>query len=241
MLSVYFDASGTHRESDVVAIAGCIATDHHWERFAREWTGILAGAGLEPPVFHATDFERPERPDGWSLEKKIRVRQHLITKIEKRTRERFGLAVIVPEYRMAVREGRAPNLTPLAFAVMEVVKQVGNWAVTLPKTHVIRYYFEDQSERRGDVANGMDFIQSRPKLLERFRGAAWGWVPKETAPAQAADMLAYEIWKESLNGLPPPPGSRPMRRSLRALTHLMPRFTYYAADTWAAERRKRGT
>ena len=241
MLSVYLDASGTHRESDVVTIAGCIATDHHWERFGREWTGVLAGAGLEPPVFHATDFERPGKPDGWSLEKKIRVRQRLISKVERRTRERFGLAVVVSAYHEAVRDGLAPNLSPLAFAVMEVVKQVGTWAVSLPSTHTIRYYFEDQSERRGDISNGMDFIRSRPPLLERFRCAAWGWVPKETPAAQAADMLAYEVWKESLNGLPPTSGSRPMRRSLRALVHLLPRFKYFAADTWATEKRKRKT
>jgi hypothetical protein len=238
MLSVYFDASGTHRESDVVVIAGWIATDHQWERFTREWTEILDGAGLEPPVFHATEFERPGMPDGWSPSKKIKVRQRLITKIQKRTRDQFGVAVVVPDYRQAAHEGLTPNLTPLAFAVMEVVKKVGNWAVSLPKAHSIRYYFEEQSEQRGDVANGMDFIRSRGTLLERFRCAAWGWVPKEAPPAQAADMLAYEIWKESISGLLATPRSRPMRRSLQALTHLVPRYTYYAANTWAAERKR---
>jgi len=52
-------------------------------------------------------------------------------------------------------------------------------------------------------------------------------------------MLAYEVWKECVSGLMATPRARPMRRSLKALTHLVPNFTYYGENTWAAERKRR--
>jgi hypothetical protein len=169
----------------------------------------------------------------------VRIRQRLITTIQKRTRYHFIAAVIVPAYERAAAEGLAPKLTPFGFAVMEVLKKVGTWAAKLPTTHTIGYFFEEQSAQRGDVSNAMDFIRSRPNLLERFRCSAWGWVPKESAPAQAADMLAYEVWKECVNGLLASPRAYPMRRSLKALTHLVPNFSYYSETTWTAERKRR--
>ena len=51
-------------------------------------------------------------------------------------------------------------------------------------------------------------------------------------------MLAYEIWKECINGLLTSPRRFPVRRSLQAITHLIPNFTFYAEGVWDAERER---
>ena len=58
------------------------------------------------------------------------------------------------------------------------------------------YYFENRSEKRSEVEKVMHHMEGTPRLRAQFQYAAWGWVPKATPQAQAADMLAYEIWKE---------------------------------------------
>jgi hypothetical protein len=76
MLAAYFDESGTQEASDVVVVAGWIATDVQWDRFTPRWTKILRAARLDPPVFHGTDYEAIR---DWKPEKKVRVRQQLMT------------------------------------------------------------------------------------------------------------------------------------------------------------------
>lgn len=238
-MSAYFDASGTNQGSEVLVVAGWVATEIQWERFSSEWTSILRSAGLDPPVFHATDFELPGKPEGWSKAKKIRVRQRLVTTIAKRTRHHFIVAVVLPDYARAREERLTQGLSPLGFAILEILKKIGAWAQRQPPALTIDYFFEEQSEGRGDVSKAFEFIGNSPQHQERFRYSAWGWVSKSSAPVQAADMLSYEVWKECVNGLLASPRRYPMRLSLKALTHLVPNFTYYHRRTWEVERRRR--
>jgi len=236
MLDVYFDESGTQTASDVVVVAGWIATDAQWHRFSPKWTGILKAARLDPPVFHATDYEAIR---SWRPEKKIRVRQRLITTIHKRTRGYTVAVVLKKPYEKAMADGVTPGIPVGAFAVLEALKKVRDWLTRHGMKHDVGYFFENRAENRGEVENLMRHIESSPTLREQFRYVTWGWVPKTAAPAQAADMLAYEVWKECVNGLLASPRRYPMRRSLHALTHMVPNFTYCDEKTWDAERRRK--
>src|SRR2546426_7650427 len=102
MLAAYFDESGTQAASDVMVVAGWIATEIQWHRFSPKWTGILKAARLDPPVFHATDYEAIR---DWKPEKKIRVRQRLITTIQTRTRGHAVAAILKKPYEAAAAEG----------------------------------------------------------------------------------------------------------------------------------------
>jgi hypothetical protein len=122
---------------------------------------------------------------------------------------------------------------------LEALRKVRDWLKHHGKNHDVGYFFENRSENRGEVESVMKYVESRPNLREQFRYATWGWVPKTAAPAQAADMLAYEVWKECVNGLLMSSRKYSMRRSLKALTHMVPNFTYCDEKTWEAERRRR--
>lgn len=55
MLRAYFDDSGTHADSEVVAIGGLIGTVDQWNEFDRKWKALLAAPlPSKPPLrmFH---------------------------------------------------------------------------------------------------------------------------------------------------------------------------------------------
>ena len=227
MLTVYFDESGTDAASDIVVMAGWIATDIQWLKFTPQWTNILKAARLDPPIFHATDYEAMRTlPPA----KKIQLRQRLITTIEKRVRSYAAVAVMKRPYEAAAAEGLHPDVSIEAYAVLEVVKKVRDWVAQHAASHEVAYFFENRAEKRGEVETMMAHIESTPRLREQFRYAQWGWVPKSHPPAQAADMLAYEIWKECVNNAASP-RRYPMRKSLQALTHIVPNFSFYREGT----------
>jgi len=126
----------------------------------------LHAAGFDPPVFHATDFEK------WAHDnqtKAVRVRQRLLTQIHKRTRGHAIAAVLVEPYEKAKSEGLTPPPTPFGFAIMEVIKRVGEWADRNQRSQPISYFFEDQSEERGEVIKSVEYIERTPSARARFR------------------------------------------------------------------------
>ena len=231
MFSVYFDESGTNADSPVVVVAGWISTDIQWERFSHEWEEVLRGAELTPPVFHMTDFESRHGPyRDWSEDKGLRILQRLQGLLRRRARQPIIAAVVKADYVQAQAAGRTPTLSPYGFAVMECIKLVGKWADSSHHHEPIAYFFEHGAPNRGYVVAAMERVEVVPEFRRRFRyGSWWFGFKDQILPLQAADFLAYEIYKESISGLLPTPRLRPMRRSLETITDLVPQFVYYDA------------
>jgi Protein of unknown function (DUF3800) len=62
VLWAYLDESGTHKGARVLSVAGYVGTKKEWNLFEKNWSGCLAGTGIE--YFHANspkcDFLRPD-------------------------------------------------------------------------------------------------------------------------------------------------------------------------------------
>jgi hypothetical protein len=239
MFSVYFDESGTHDGSPAVAVAGWISTDVQWERFSRAWTAVLRAAGLNPPVFHMTDYESRRGPfSGWHQNKRVRVLQRLQGLIRRRTKQPIAVAVIVDAFEKGRRERKvAPNMSPYGFGVVECIKRVGAWADEVGHNEPIAYYFEDGNRWRSHVFTATTVVERTPDYRARFRFGTWGFGYKDQViPLQAADILAYEVWKETIAGNVGTGDGRlrPMRKSLLAMTDIVPQFSYYGAAAFDA-------
>lgn len=85
MMTVYFDDSGTHTQSDI-AIAACSVSDvMRWEFFESEWNAVLDETGIREPGFHMAEFVARQSPfDRWNDEKRDRVLKALIGVINRR-------------------------------------------------------------------------------------------------------------------------------------------------------------
>src|SRR5947208_1882062 len=55
MLAAYFDESGTHSESPIVAVAGFLAPQERWIEYEAKWSRLLEKWGLSD--FHMADYE----------------------------------------------------------------------------------------------------------------------------------------------------------------------------------------
>ena len=235
MFSAYFDESGTHDGSPVVVVAGWVSTDIQWQRFSTAWNEILRSAGLNPPMFHMTDFENRQPPfSEWSQPKRVKVIQKLHSLIRRRTRQPIIAAVIVDAFNKGQAERKVPkDMSPYGFAVVECIKKVGAWADDVGHHEPIAYFFEDGSRWRRDVFTATSQIEKAPDYRARYRFGPWGFGFKDQlVPLQAADFLAYEIWKEAINGnlVTGDERLRPMRKSLRAMTDIVPRFSYWGSS-----------
>jgi hypothetical protein len=62
--------------------------------------------------------------------------------------------------------------------------------------HPINWIFEKGAEGQGQVAAMFTELENHPVLSKEFRIGTWGFAGKEIVPLQAADTLAYEIFKQ---------------------------------------------
>jgi len=99
--AAYFDESGTHDGSPILALAGFVATTKQWAEFAREWSELLNQEGLTH--FHMSKFEaRRGEFVGWSNERRLRLQQRLIGIINRRVNMGFFWAVDLQAYEEKV-------------------------------------------------------------------------------------------------------------------------------------------
>src|SRR5260221_10763463 len=96
MYEVYWDDSGTHRESPI-AIAACyISTKRGWDTFTEEFDAIRWSEGFEE--FHMVDFaashDKTKKPFcDWDVEKRRRVFRRIAGAINDNKRIGMGLAI----------------------------------------------------------------------------------------------------------------------------------------------------
>jgi hypothetical protein len=231
-LAVYFDDSGTHQDSAIVVAGGYVTSVETWMAFSTSWQQFLADETALPVnphglrVFHMTDFESsaldPHSPfHGWSKERKgvfMAKATALINSIAGPGRGcGIIVGVVVADLRRMLQFERPTR--PYSFALLEAMKCVERWANENNQRDPILYYFDKVTDHARETMALMRDVDRDLELSTRFRYVSWSWSSKERDPAlQAADVLAYEAWKEATNErrLPPTPAI-PARQSLRAL------------------------
>jgi hypothetical protein len=99
MVTVYFDDSGTHEQSEI-AVAACYVSDvRRWTAYQSAWRSILMEAGIAEHGFHMADFVARAKPyDAWSDEKRDRVLHALLSVVKKYAYEGAIAAVVKPDY-----------------------------------------------------------------------------------------------------------------------------------------------
>jgi hypothetical protein len=194
-LHAYFDESGTHADSEVVTVAGYISTAEQWELFGEAWRSEMAAYGLE--FFHMTDFaNRAGAYKDWTEQERRDRLARLIRIINQHAIASVGIAIPLRAFNQIFPKN-AKRFVGGAYglAAAACFLHVANILSPNYPSARIAYVFEIGARGSGEVKKVFDWNykdrEQRPKLKLlsiKFEG-------KEFTPLQAADILAYELYR----------------------------------------------
>jgi len=205
---IYWDDSGTHKESPIAVAACYVATKEQWDQFKINWDEAREQEGFD--VFHMADFmatpEYKREPFcGWDKNKKSRVYFRLASIIN--TRVRMGFAIAVPKdaydryaperFRKEYADGH------YAFAVKTCMGMVNTWHETYAKGQGVQYVFDNMGKGRGEIGDIWKMAEQEPEEAEKggFRPGGYSFQSKEFfKPLQAADILAWNMYTAMIDG-----------------------------------------
>jgi hypothetical protein len=111
--------------------------------------------------------------------------------------------------------------------------------------HPINWVFEKGAEGQGQVAQMFTELDRDSVLSKEYRIGTWGFACKDVVPLQAADTLAYEIFKQVENQIVDRGEKRDVRFSVKDLLRPqdLPYLKYWdkaRLREWLARSQQRG-
>lgn len=237
----YFDASGTHdsldrsgKPSPAVSVAGYLATPLQWRRFDERWRAVLEVAGVK--YFRASEFVARVPPfDGWSEGKRTRFIRALIGVISGNVTYGIGMAIGRAEYESVLATvpiAKQVFGTPYTFSCHMCLCTGTDWAHDRNYKDTIKYIFE-AGDLSAEILRAHTNACREDRVRERFRFGIGGLTFEDgvkVTPLQAADFLAYELYREMGRHLQPNPGQVYTRNSLTALLEIAGEYKMYGQD-----------
>ena len=215
---IYWDDSGTHKESPIAVAACYVATKEQWDLAVREWSEVQAVEGFG--AFHMADFmAHPsvgKKPFcDWDQRKRDRVYYRLASIIN--TRVRMGFALAVPKkhfdtYLLSTLMKDEQGKEHFTFAVKSVLGWVAEWHERYGLGKSVQYVFSLMSKGKGEIMQIFDLLKEHPEIAQRL-----GFKYRDPdglmfqnmesfKPLQAADILAWNTYnfmqREIRRGLP---------------------------------------
>lgn len=205
LITAYFDASGTPKDTDVVSVAGLVSTPAKWLAFSKKWQECLDAFGV--PALHMKDFAHSTGEfSSWKHDEPMRKRflSGLILAIENHIEYTVASAVLMKHYKSVDQRYRLSEfMRPYTFAASTCVGAVTTWArASAYDPDEISYLFEKGDADQGDVTRCWDsrFPDSRlrPIFLKKRDKHPDPQVCVPIRPFEAADLVAYENLKGNL-------------------------------------------
>jgi hypothetical protein len=229
LYSVYLDESGTHKGSDAVVVAGFISNATKWNAFSIEWKAALDAWGV--PMFHMADFENWQGCfASWSKDDHKSHLNHLLETIKRHTFSSIAFVVRKKSFDKILSD-RAKRLCGDAYGLASI----GCWynlRQVVKESRVdgyIDYTMESGSKGRsalawiyGEQSKYLEWVEDTRMFSLSFRDK------RLILPLQAADILAYEIYKQTKRQFGR--DKRPERYPLKQL-NIPSRQWHYADDT----------
>lgn len=197
MMAVYLDESGTHGSSPIITVGGYLAPVVQWKHFQSKWKAALQKEGIG--YFHMTDFEnRRGQFEGWTEERKVPFFQKLSKILLSHVTLGVAMAVVIDDYNTAIPLEHREGVHPYTFCAMECMRQIRWWTDQQGIRDPIAYVLEDGGPNPGEILRGKRQLESDSKLREAYRYSSLTHCDKRAMiQLQAADILAYETWKQS--------------------------------------------
>jgi uncharacterized protein DUF3800 len=200
MFTAYFDESGTHHGSHVVVVAGYLSADEQWGRFCDEWQSVLDDYKID--YFHMTDFENRRKQFKNMLDSdRRRLLERLIAFIKIRQRIGFAVTFDLAVYNEMIQEfADLPLKQPYAFCALTLMGRIRAWLRKHSYDEYVAYVYESGAKHAGQVHSAYNYWMRQGELARIMRiGSMVFGDKRDVLPLQAADILAYETWKEVSN------------------------------------------
>jgi len=196
-LAVYLDASGPNAEINALVVAGAISTPDKWQAFSDEWTGALYDFE-QLPYFHMTDFDSGKGVyENWQERGVKRPRfDRLLKIIERYVLGSVGasISILLCEKHYAVRPlETAYGLTASHCFLAMADYYIENGDSDEPIIHTMEHG-DDGYGRLEAVYH--QFYRDKVVREKARLGGKLSVEKKKFPPLQAADILAFEGWKQ---------------------------------------------
>lgn len=204
--SAYFDES-YQDGSPVMAVAGYLAADEMWIEFAERWDEVVQREKV--PAFHWSDLETFNddftREKGWDEARRLRVQKELIPIIKETVSCGICIGINVPEYEQYLNEvGGSGYETAYTYAVRMAVALTNTESIRNSWHERIAYLIERSIKKHETELNrAFRHVFEDDDLRERMQlGTLTTDANRiDNVPLQAADVVAYETWKDTHNEL----------------------------------------
>jgi len=198
-VTVFFDDSGTHRESSI-AVAACYAsTVEQWKEFERNWNEAKRDAHFD--IFHMAEFAAGRGAFArWSDPQRRKLLTRLCGIINARVK--VGYAVAIPKriYDDVIRDPFRDFCGQFhyTFALRQCASRIAEWRRKYHKAASMKYVFDQMgtNQGKGEIMEVMDAA-----IAKSHRESETTGVPPVTGysfetrasilPLQAADILAW--------------------------------------------------
>lgn len=199
MITVYFDDSGTSRNDSVAAVAGYVGAVAQWERFHTEWNNLLREFGVSQ--MHRADLESFYGEFvGWTPQKRDTLVNKAQRIIKHRTYVGIGNSVIKADFEQIF----PPILQkfyggPYGYCAFLCIARAVRWHGSKKISDPLDWVFEAGTKGSAQFNRLMSALYADPDLRRDFRVNGWAFRSKAVVPLQAADVLAYEMFKHVTN------------------------------------------
>lgn len=203
-LSAYMDETGHSQDERqrFNGMAGLIAPSDSWGKLASKWNATLKDFGI--PFFHMKDFAQSKGFfKGWNEAKRRKLFGKLILHMEVIYALPIGTIIPMNEFRSFIerrQQQRQQSLfaEPYFFCFMAVTALSTTYLEykRAPADEKIALTFSDQVEFRHRALQLYDEFRKTGLSIHRSASAPEFRDMREHAPLQAADIVAYELYKE---------------------------------------------
>ena len=222
MLKAYFDDSGTHNGSTVTAVGGFVAKAEEWDAFDRDWAEMLEVEKIG--WFHMTDCGGQYGEfAGWPKERCDVLIKRAISIVKEHPLHGVAAGMLVKDKKPTI------PIQALDMCFIQCISALLYRAEQLGDR--VEIFMEDHPGRKKHLLQYLGFLDrhsQRGELVEKIHSVR----NREHSPLQAADLLAYEMYKEVLNSYTVKE-SRPIRRSMLSLMETQRMFCVQLGLNWA--------
>jgi hypothetical protein len=197
----YLDETGHSAGTAHVGIAGLVAKGEAWKRFRRGWRESLKDVGVG--YFHSREFFHSiGQFQAWKGDENRRrgFLQRLINLVQDTDATIVGAIVSVPDFRAMTPKQQGALVDPYFVCFQTAARGAAIVGVGLPdeKSHDIEMIFARQTEFEGKA--GLLWDAMKRSIDQRHRMKSYRMLDMKKDPGlQAADLVAYELFKDSEN------------------------------------------